>query len=78
LSVEDLDRVYRAYQGQVSLKGFMRMLGQPYWRLRDYRRGEARRRRRDQALSQAEAAVSAAAGADTSYGYRRVYRHLRE
>jgi putative transposase len=78
LSVEDLDRVYRQYQGQVSLKGFRRMLGQPYWRLRDYRRGDAHRRRRDQALSQAQAAVSARRpGADTSYGYRQVHRHLR-
>jgi transposase InsO family protein len=77
LSVEDLAEVYREYQGQVSLKGFMRVVEQPYWRLRDYLQGEAGRRDRDQARSQAVAAVSAAAAADTSYGYRRVYQHLR-
>jgi hypothetical protein len=77
LSVEDLAEVYREYQGQVSLKGLMRAVEQPYWRLRDYLQGEARRRHRDQARSQAVAAVSAAAAADTSYGYRRVYQHLR-
>jgi transposase InsO family protein len=62
---------------QVSLKGFMRVIDQPYWRLRDYLRGEEKRQRRDQALSQAAAEVTAAAAEDTSYGYRRVYQHLR-
>lgn len=78
MSIADLAEVYREYQGQISLRGFMRIVDQPYWRLRDYLRGEAKRQRRAQAQSQAVAAVSAAAAVDSSYGYRRVYRHLRE
>lgn len=54
----------------------MRLVDQPYWRLRDYRRSAAQRQRREHARSQAMAAVSAAAAVDPSYGYRRVYRHL--
>lgn len=77
MSVEDLAEVYRQYQGEVSLKGFMRIVDQPYWRLRDYRSGEEKRQARAQALSQAVAEVTAAAAEDTSYGYRRVYQHLR-
>ena len=77
MSIDYLAEVYREYQGQVSLKGFMRLVDQPYWRLRDYLKGEEKREHRQQALSQAAAEVTAAAAADTSYGYRRVYQHLR-
>ena len=73
-----LAQVYRQYQGQVSLRGFMRIVDQPYWRLRDYLRAEPKRRRREQALAQAAVEVQAAAAEDSSYGYRRVYQHLRE
>ena len=76
MSVEYLAEVYREYQGQVSLKGFMRLVDQPYWRLRDYLRGEAVRRRRDQVRSQAAAEVLSVAAEDDTYGYRRVYERL--
>ena len=78
MSLDDLAKVYREYQGQVSLKGFMRLLDQPYWRLRDYLKGEEQRQRRRQVLSQKAAEVAAAAAEDSSYGYRRVYRSLNE
>ena len=56
----------------------MRLLDQPYWRLRDYLKGEEQRHRRRQALSQVAVEVAAAAAEDSSYGYRRVYWSLRE
>lgn len=56
----------------------MRVVGQPHWRLRDYRRAEHQRQRREQARSQVAAAVTAAAAEDATYGYRRVWRRLRE
>ena len=77
MSIEYLAEVYREYQGAVSLKGFMRIVDQPYWQLRDYLKGEEKRQHRKQALSQAAAEVTAAAAEGTSYGYRRVYQHLR-
>ena len=54
----------------------MRIVDQPYWRLRDYLRGEDKRRRREHALSQAAIEVSAAAAEDSSYGYRNGPRNL--
>ena len=78
MSIECLAEVYREFQGQVSLKGFMRLFDQPYWRLRDYLRGEEQRQQRAQAWSQAAAEVTAAAAEDGTYGYRRVYQHLCE
>lgn len=78
MSVEYLAEVYREYQGQVSLKGFMRLVDQPYWRLRDYLRSEATRQRRCQAQTQAAAEVQAVAAEDDTYGYRRVYQRLME
>lgn len=76
--MESLAEVYHEYQGRISLRGFMRLVDQPYWRLRDYRRREGQRRQREQALSQAAAAVRAVADEDASYGYRRVYQRLRQ
>ena len=55
----------------------MRVVDKPYWRLRDYLRAADKRRRRQQALSAAAAEVKAASKFDDSYGYRRVYHHLR-
>ena len=54
----------------------MRLVDQPYWRLRDYLRGEAARQRRCEVRSQAVTAIRAVAAEDGTYGYRRVYRRL--
>ena len=56
----------------------MRLVNQPYWRLRDYLRSEGQRQRREQAYSQAALEVSAAAAEDATYGYRHVHQRLRE
>ncbi|CDI03846.1 hypothetical protein BN873_670003 [Candidatus Competibacter denitrificans Run_A_D11] len=46
MTVETLARLYRPYQTRLSLKAFMRVMGQPYWRLRDYLRDGTQRRQR--------------------------------
>jgi hypothetical protein len=43
LSMTQADTLYEAFKAQVSLRGFARIMGQPYWRLRDYRRLSAHR-----------------------------------
>ena len=78
LSVASLAELYRDYRKRLSIKGFMRLVGQPYWRLRDYLQGGAVRKRRIQAQSRAATAVAAVAGAQPTYGYRRVYQRLRQ
>jgi transposase InsO family protein len=76
--VKSLAKIYREYRGHISLKGFMRVVDQPYWRLRDYFRREPQRRHREEVLLQASAAVRSVAEEDASYGYRRVYQRLRQ
>lgn len=78
MSVEYLAEVYREFQERISLKGFMRTVAQPYWRLRDYWHGEAARERRREAQSQAAAEIQQVAAEDDTYGYRRVYKRLRQ
>lgn len=56
----------------------MRVVGQPYWRLRDYLRGDARRKRQIQVQSQAVTAILEVAGAQPTDGYRRVYHRLHQ
>lgn len=73
-----LARLYRQYRTRLSLKGFMRALGQPYWRLRDSLRGDAARSQRLLVRSRAATAVAGVAGAEPTYGYRRVYHTLRQ
>lgn len=73
-----LARLYRQYRTRISLKGFMRALGQPYWRLRDSLRGDAARSQRLRVRSRAATAVAGVAGAEPTYGYRRVYHTLRQ
>ncbi len=73
-----VSRFAETYATRLSLKGFMRMMGQPYWRLRDYLRDGAQRRQRAQAHGRAGAWVQAAAAAEPTYGYRRVYQALRQ
>lgn len=78
MSIEYLAEVYREFQGRISLKGFMRTVDQPYWRLRDYLRGEVARERRREGQSQASAEIQAVAAEDDTYGYRRVYKRLHQ
>ena len=73
-----LARLYRCYRARISLKGFMRLVGQPYWRLRDYLCAEAARSQRGEVGSRAATAVAEVAGAEPTYGYRRVYQALRQ
>jgi hypothetical protein len=56
----------------------MRVMGQPYWRLRDYLRASGPRRQRATAHRCAGVWVQAAAAAQPTYGYRRVYQALRQ
>lgn len=73
-----LAKLYGQYRKRLSIKGFMRVVGQPYWRLRDYLQGGVRREQRDQLQSQAVTAIGGVAGAQPTYGYRRVYHRLRQ
>jgi hypothetical protein len=43
-----LAAVYELFQTQVSLRGFMRVVDLPYWRLRDYLLAAPRRQQRQQ------------------------------
>ncbi len=52
------------------------MVGIAYWRLRDYRRAGARRRRRQQRQAPAKRQVREAARAAPTYGYRRIHQAL--
>jgi transposase InsO family protein len=76
--MDTLARLYRPYAARLSLKGFMRVMGQPYWQLRDYLRASAQRRQRATAHGRAGAWVHAVAAAEPTYGYRRVYEALRQ
>ena len=76
--METLARLYHPYKTRLSLKAFMRVMGQPYWRLRDYLRASGPRRQRATAHRCAGVWVQAAAAAQPTYGYRRVYQALRQ
>ena len=76
--MKSLARLYHHYRARISLKGFMRVIGQPYWRLRDYLRVGAARRHRARVQARASAWVQAVATAEPTYGYRRVYQTLRQ
>jgi hypothetical protein len=43
LSLNQATTLYEAFESRLSLRGFTRIIGQPYWRLRDYRRQAERR-----------------------------------
>lgn len=73
-----LAKRYRQYRKRLSIKGFMRVVGQPYWRLRDCLRDGAQRRQRTQVQGRAGAWVQAVAAAQPTYGYRRIYQTLRQ
>lgn len=71
-------RLYHRYRARISLRRFMRLVGQPYWRLRDYLRGGVVRKQRGRAGSWTRAAIMEIAGKEPTYGYRRVYHALRQ
>lgn len=56
----------------------MRVVGQPYWRLRNYLQGGARRELQSQRQSQAVTAILGVASAQPTDGYRRIYHRLRQ
>ena len=71
-------KLYHQYRKRLSINGFMRIVGQPYWRLRDHLQGGARREQRGQLQSRAVTAILGVASAQPTYGYRRVYHRLRQ
>ena len=62
-----LAEIYRQYEGKISLRGFMRLVEQPFWRLRDYLRSEEDRQARQQKLATMAEKVKVASGYDDSY-----------
>lgn len=68
--------MYADYRGQISLKGFTRLVDQPYWRLRDYLQRHASREHRDRVHAHYAAEIEAVATEEPTYGYRRVYKRL--
>jgi putative transposase len=55
----------------------MRVVGVPYWRLRDYRRAATRRQQREQSHQAVRHVVHQAALEQPTYGYRRLYHMLK-
>ena len=77
LSLAQTAPLYEEFESRVSLRGFMQIIGQPYWRLRDYRRSSARRLEAAAAHHQLVHQVEQAALAAPTYGYRRLWHVLR-
>jgi len=71
-----LNTVYEVFRAQLSLRGFSKIVGVAYWRLRDYRRAGACRRRRQQRQAQVKRWLREAARTEPSYGYRRIHQAL--
>jgi putative transposase len=55
----------------------MRVVGMPYWRLRDYQRATTRRQQREQGHQAFQRVVRQAALEQPTYGYRRLYHMLK-
>jgi putative transposase len=72
------DMLYEEVKTRISLRGFARIVGQPYWRLRDYRRLSARRSSAAAQAGHLEQRVRQAALEAPTYGYRRLWRVLRD
>jgi putative transposase len=68
--------VYDQFQPKVSLRGFMRVVGRPYGRLRDYRRAALRHQQRQRCEQAHQPAVRHAALEHPTYGSRRLYHGL--
>ena len=71
------DTLYEEVKARVSLRGFTRIIGQPYWRLRDYRHSSARRAAAAAREGHLEQDVRQAALQAPTYGYRRLWHVLR-
>ena len=72
------DTLYEAFKAQVSLRGFARIMGQPYWRLRHDRRLSARRSEAADQYDHLVQQVRLAALEAPTYGYRRLGYVLRD
>ena len=72
------DTMYEEVKTRVSLRGFTRIIDQPYWRLRDYRRSSVRRAAIAAPYSHLEQHVRQAALEAPTYGYRRLWHVLRD
>lgn len=72
------DTMYEEVKTRVSLRGFTRLIDQPYWRLRDYRRSSVRRAAIAAPYSHLEQHVRQAALEAPTYGYRRLWHVLRD
>ena len=71
------DTLYEEVQARVSLRGLTRLIAQPYWRLRDYRRSLARHAAAAAPYGHLEQQVRQAALEAPTYGYRRLWHVLR-
>lgn len=71
-----MDAIYREVESHLSLRGFMRIVGMPYWRLRDYRRSGPRRMETARGQSELVEQIKIAAWEAPTYGYRRLWRVL--
>lgn len=62
---------------ELSPRSFSRLIGVPYWKLRDFVRREHQTKARERALHERERHVERLALAHPTYGYRRLTRELR-
>ena len=69
--------VYEQFQTKLSLRGFMRVAGLPYWQLRDYLRAASLRQQRQQCEQELQQAVQQVALEHPTYGYRRLFYVLK-
>ena len=67
------DTLYEEFKARVSLRGFTRIIGQPYWRLRDYRRLSSHRAEAADQHHRLVPRVWQAALEAPTYGYRRLW-----
>ena len=73
LSMAQADALYQEFQRRVSLRGFMQIIGQPYWRLRDYRRSAAHRLDAAAVHDQLVEQIRQVALEAPTYGYQRLW-----
>jgi hypothetical protein len=69
--------LYEAFASQLSLRGFTRLIGPPYWHLRDYRGRDAWRREVSQRHEDLTEPVKRVALEEPTYGYRGLWRVLK-
>ncbi len=62
--------IFQGFQGKLSLRGFMRVVGQPSWRLRDHMRSAPLRLKRQEGLGADRHQVKVVALAHPTYGCR--------